>query len=257
MKKQTLRESLMLRATWLVLAACAGTTPSPVTDLPRLQLQPIPCGQPLPADCESRRSSYSELPSRSLAATSRPPGASDDGQQDYVSPQLKLGSKSTDTVPEVTFVLERAALGWYGDTPEERQISERSLARLLVRFGDDGGAADLLDLLTHGPEGSSLAGEYRPLLHKLAGRCRTLKVFNAIGWAPDCESPPFDLLPHGRVMLAELCLFKARGLVEVGKYDEARALFREYAPKDDLPAEFVPQCVAWLEARTEKAEEDP
>jgi hypothetical protein len=159
-------------------------------------------------------------------------------------------------LPEVTFALERIAKGYYGDELRERQASELMLAKLLLDFGDDGGAADLMGLLVKDmvkEDAVFSAMDLLPHLHRLTSRCPSAKTINTLTRIPEvCDPPWFDITPHGHSILASLCRYKARGLVEVGEYDEARALFKKFGLNDADQPDFVPQCTKWLERRAEE-----
>ena len=121
-------------------------------------------------------------------------------------------------------------------------------------YGDDGGAVDLMTLLLlKGSEASWNQVDLRLDLSNLVPRCPSLKVLHALTLAPDlCElSTPFDSAPDHRIRLAALCMYKARGLVELGEYDEARALYEEYGPEVGASS-TVAQCSEWLEGRAEE-----
>jgi hypothetical protein len=164
-------------------------------------------------------------------------------------------------VPEVTFVLERIAKGYYGDELRDRKASERKLAKLLLGFGDYGGSADLMDLLV-----KDMVAEYAsfsvldmlPHLKMLTSRCESAKTINTLTLIPEVCGPPWvDITPIGHSILASLCRYRARGLVELGEYDEARELFKRWDPNDISLPEFVPQCTKWLEGRVEEVTPTP
>jgi hypothetical protein len=159
--------------------------------------------------------------------------------------QALLSFREGEAFPEPIFGLERVARGYYGDSLETRQDAERVLVRWLWLWGDDGGAVDLAYLM--GKEGRDSAG----LNVHLAQRCLNGKMLDLLTRTD--LGPWFGFTPPKvKVKFAWLNLLSARGLVELGEYDEARELFKQYAPEVPQPPDFIPQCMKWLEGRAEE-----
>jgi hypothetical protein len=245
---------VLIAPIWLFLTACAGTV-TPYWDYhPPVTPQSILCGEPLPPKCQHQHLSFAELPSRTPAAGSlenrEPDTESGEWPVDSASLQarLTLYSNSGDQTPETTFGLERVARGFYGDRMLNRQLAEQQLAKRLWHHGDDGGAVDLTHLLVR--DGHSFSREWFTLL---VHRCPSAKMLHTLTFLEEGSLlPHFDNTPRLDVALTVLNLLKARGLVELGEYDEARVLFSRYSSRLlDLPS-FVPQCTAWLEGRGEE-----
>ncbi len=248
------RSLLLLAVQWIAVAGCARTTAPQYWDYhPPLKPQLIPCGQPLPAKCQHQRLSFSELPSRTPAG-SLGEWSFDTGSGEGLSEQARLSGLRAyhgDKFPDSTFGLERVARGFYGDSLETRQIAEGKLAKRLWRHGDDGGAVDLTYLLVR--DGRSGGFSDSGWLVTLVRRCLSTKMLHTLTLAPEEELLPyFDITPEHRGELALLNLLKARGLVELGEYDEARVLFEDYTPRAPYVPNFVPQCTKWLEGRAEE-----
>lgn len=248
-----LRGALSLAAQCLLILGCAQTKrlswDSP-SDIPR-KAYPLLCGQPLATKCQFQNLSFTELPSRApareLYSSARGLEAElEGGVRERYSPQALLSLKSyqSDSVPEPIFGLERVARGYYGDSLETRQDAERVLVRRLWLWGDDGGAVDLAHLM--GREGRADSG----LNVHLAQRCLNGKMLDLL--TTTALGPWFGLTPKVKVEFAWLNLLSARGLVELGEYDEARELFEQYAPEVPQPPDFIPQCMKWLEGRAEE-----
>jgi hypothetical protein len=138
------------------------------------------------------------------------------------------------------------ARGYYGDSLATRLYAEEVLQRRLWLLGDDGGAVDLAFLM--GREGRVDSGRN---MH-LAQRCLNAKMLNLL--ARTDMTPTFGKgeIPRYEEKVAWHNLLRARGLIELGEYDEARELFERYAPELSQLPDFVPQCTKWLEGRAEE-----
>lgn len=248
------KAALMCAAQWLALGACAGTTPSwEYSDPFPLSAQPIPCGQPPPADCQYRRLHFAELPTNSPRAEGHDEPLTDaNSHAPSLQARMALGNR---TIAESTFGLERVARGFFGDSVAVRKSAEQRLAMLLKAYGDDGGAVDLTYLGLREVAEERLTPPFnQEWLVALSQRCRSAKMLHTLTLVPESELVPwFDAGKDFRVALGLLNLLRARGLVELGEYDEARALFRKYGSMIPYEPDFVPQCIKWLDGRVEEA----
>ena len=246
--------ALLLAAQSVLIIGCAQTVrlswDSP-SETPR-RPYPLLCGQPLAPKCQFQYLSFTQLPSRApatelySAAQAVEADPAGEAREPY-SPQalLSLRSYQSSDIPEPIFALVRVARGYYGDSLETRLYAERVLVRRMLLWGDDGGAVDLAYLMQ--VDGYPVPERYAALAqHCLSGKM--LDLLTRADLAPTFGSSS----PKYNVQLAWLNLLSARGLVELGEYDEAREKFQQYSPQVPEPPDFVPQCMKWLEGRAEE-----
>ena len=199
----------------------------------------LSCGVPLPSDCAARSRKYAALPSTYPCSS-----CSVDAQGELGSNkarELVSRAQKAELVP----LLERAAKGEFGDTVKQRQRWELELARALHSAGDWGAADDLYVLITR-DRGHAKCLEAD--LYLLAGvqACPTLRT---LAWMESFNPEPRWRPENTYLKSPFLFMYKARGLAERGKYDEARVLFKEFGPQVTDPPAFVAQCIEWLEGR--------
>jgi hypothetical protein len=206
------------------------------------------CGMALPQRClpqggtiSSR--SYSTLPSQEPC-----PSCTADEEGGYVqSLQAKEALKPTLTIePQTIQLLSRAAKGEFGDSLRSRQLLEGALMQALYGSGELDAADDLAFLILTQNDHFRQRDASWAVEHYLP-RCPTLRTLTVLmptyePFCPECSS-------RDRSVLALKATLKARGLVELGEYEEARSLLKEFGPQVTDPPAFIAQCVEWLEGR--------
>jgi hypothetical protein len=226
----------------LQIVGCASE--GATAEVPRRKVVGLACGTPLPSDCAPRVRTYSTLPSTNNCSTcdSAPEGGDP-------SPGAQLGrqlSRQRSKFEQAAQVLERAARGEFGDNAFYRQMAEYTLARVLVSLGDEAGATDLAILMVNRPDHQNFdrAGQL------LMWRVPACPTFHALSTLKRLKNPPDQEWADRDPVYYKALMYKARGLAEIGEYDEARALFKEFGPQVTDPPAFVAQCVEWLEGRS-------
>lgn len=226
----------------LVLAFSAAACVKHYEEFP---MADILCGQPLPEECTQRLSSYSELPS---TLPGQPSGEDLQGglsEQGLAAKTLFDRQLWREAAPE----LERAARGLYGDDLYAREHYEMLLVPIKLALRDYGGAFDLLRLMLvqdrNQPRVAILwLARLTTILHCRARPALMLlaeHTFETHGeecgrgqWC-DRSGAQYDALV-------------ARGLVELGRFAEARKLFTALHVRKFFP-DISAQCVGYIDAR--------
>lgn len=224
----------------LVLGACSA-------DLQRHTSTSLACDAALPKDCRNRLRSYSVLPSTHPARACVLPD-SIDGKNTCLVSSSPAAQRARRLMTMAAFAdavgpLEETASGAYGDRESVRHLAEYELLIALNNLGDAGGANDLAILMTQAPHHSH-AREAMASLATYVARCPTTRTLLAL--------VPLEHTSVRHYSAAYIFVHNARGLVEMGKYDEARALFQEFEPQLAEPPSFVAQCMEYLEGRAQE-----
>jgi hypothetical protein len=292
--KRAIRALLLLN---LLLAT--GCVPAEPPEVPSYFLA-LECGKPLPTTCGTRTRSYTQLPSRVGATTTRffpalelPSLAelrpSRAGSQSWLAYQprkaevidLDAGEDERDepykpgpgeppaigTMTEqaaqakrlfdkaqwehAVVALEAVALGAHGDDEGNRQIAEYHLAIANYNLKDYDAATDLFLLIVEDRSHHKF-NEAGLWVSRLGHVCQTGRVLRPIA---ELREPGDDyskiscITPNHLSVLNVLGDFLiARGLVELGEYDEAAKLYKPL--RNDVDYGYrARQCLEWIEAQ--------
>ncbi len=220
----------------IVLALCAC-----VSSGSQYPLSQVACGVTLAEDCYQRVRSYGSLPSNEQAS------ASPDFEGER-SPQAQYayGLKDRGFWGQAAPWLEETARGQFGDSLETRQEAEYHLAVALQVTRDDGGSFDLARLML----AESLHGQRdKPprLIERLAiAQCPSRPVLTLLAafhdeheWRHGCRMTPRT------IQTAKADAMTARGLVEVGRSEEARVILASSRVVEYYP-DFAARCLAYI-----------
>lgn len=224
----------------LSLLLATGCVPAEPPEAPSYFLS-LECGKPLPTTCGTRTRSYTQLPSR-VGATTTSLVPELGAMTEQAAQAKRLFDKAQ--WDHAVVALEAVALGAHGDDEGNRQIAEYHLAITNYILKDYEAATDLF-VLIRGDETHIKRTDLLPWLFKLRGRCETSRVLRAIAGPPNDELFGFDI-PDSTRRYGDFLI--ARGLVELGEFDEAAKLYKPL--RNDVDYGYrTRQCLEWIEAQ--------
>jgi hypothetical protein len=282
----------------LSLLLTTGCVPAEPPEVPSYFLS-LECGKPLPTTCGTRTRSYTQLPSRVGATTTRlfpalelqslaelrpnrwgsqpwlayqprkaevidldagederdepyKPGPGEPPAIGTMTEQAAQAKRLFDKAQweQAAVELEPFALGAHGDDEGNRQLAEYHLAVVHYNLKDYDAATDLFLLIVEDRSHHKF-NEAGLWVSRLGHVCQTGRVLRVLGKHFERQEGALTVCfksPDYERMLRQEDFIRARGLVELGEFDEATKL---YTPlRNDVDYGYrTRQCLEWIEAQ--------